>query len=410
MKNYLVFFFLIILINFYLFGQQQDIFIKYNSITAEISVLNSPFFDSTLSTEHTNWEFGTLSGLVNLPQETPSITFPGSGFTELIRADSIFNLESYPIRTAVKLFGYLNDSLIQQCSGILVGRNLVLSAGHCTCYRFDSTGSFIFLDSIIVIPAFDEGTAQINIGKTTGTIFFVPQDWYYRIGWNDISLIQLNEPIGTLTGWIGIGFNVDNEFFEENLFYKFSYPVGGLVWDSSRFFDQRYLYFNYGNIDTLTENGIGFFIDGIPGQSGSSLVFSDNSEFITFGEQVWSGSSMHKRITKLNYFILKNIINTISSSINLISTPNELDFRLEQNYPNPFNSSTTINYNLPYSGRISLKIFDMLGKEIQTIYNGFQIYGFHSIDFIADNLSSGIYFYQLICDDFKSTKKMTLLR
>ena len=289
-------------------------------------------------------------------------------------------------------------------------RDRVLSAGHCTCYRFDSTGSFIFLDSVIIIPSFNDGAAQINIGKTTGTIFFVPQDWYNGIGWNDISLIQLHEPIGSLTGWIGIGFNVDNEFFEENLFYKFSYPVGGLVWDSSRFFDQRYLYFNYGNIDTLTENGIGFFIDGIPGQSGSSLVFSDNSEFITFGEQVWSGSSMHKRITKLNYFILKNIINTISSSINLISTPNELDFRLEQNYPNPFNSSTTINYNLPYSGRISLKIFDMLGKEIQTIYNGFQIYGFHSIDFIADNLSSGIYFYQLICDDFKSTKKMTLLR
>ena len=120
--------------------------------------------------------------------------------------------------------------------------------------------------------------------------------------------------------------------------------------------------------------------------------------------------SMHKRITKLNYFILKNSINDISSSINLILTPNELDFRHEQNYPNPFKSSTTINYNLPYSGRISLKIFDMLGKEIQTIYNGFQIYGFHSIDFIADNLSSGIYFYQLICDDFKSTKKMTLLR
>ena len=410
MKNYLILFLLVIFSNIYLAGQQQDIFLKYNSITSEISIINSPYFDSTLTLEHTNWNFGTLPGILNLPQETPHVTFPGSGFTELIRTDSLFNVESYPIRTAVKLFGYLNDSLVQQCSGILVGSNLVLSAGHCTYYRFDSTGSFIFLDSVIVIPAFNDGTAQINIGKTTGTIFFVPQDWYYRIGWNDISLIQLNEHIGNLTGWIGIGFNVDNDFFEENLFYKFSYPVGGFVWDSSRFFDQRYLYFNFVNIDTLPENGMGFYIDGIPGQSGSSLIFSDNNDFITFGEQVWSVRSMHKRITKQNYFILKYILDHISSGTNLLSSPHQFDFRLDQNYPNPFNSNTTISYYLPYSSKISLKLFDVLGNEIQNIYSGLNNYGFHTINFTAKNISSGIYFYQLYGDNFNSTKKMILLR
>lgn len=391
---------------------QQDIFIVYNSANHSYDTLDSPTYDTSITSDNTNWYFGTLPGFTNLPQVPPQITFPGSGFTELIRADSIFTMTDFPIRTAVKLFGYLNDSLVTQCSGIIVGNNLILTSAHCVCYRFDSTYQRVFLDSAVIFPAYNDGSGQPLIGKSSGTVYYLPLDWYNNTPqtWKDVSLIALDRPIGDLTGWVGLGFNSDETFFNEKLLYKFSYPVGGLGWDSSRFFDERLMYFNYGYIDTITLNSFGYFIDGIPGQSGSSLIFSNNNSFVSYGNQVWSGNSMHLRITKRNYFIMKKILTEIVG----VNDPDiYLDvngFNLEQNFPNPFNSSTIINYYIPNSKRISLKLFNVLGQEIFTLFEGLQNEGFHSMNFDASELSSGIYIYRLISDGFNLSKKMILLR
>ncbi len=71
------------------------------------------------------------------------------------------------------------------------------------------------------------------------------------------------------------------------------------------------------------------------------------------------------------------------------------DIKLLQNYPNPFNPSTMINYELPFNASVSVKIYDMLGKEVRTLVNGYQNSGTYSVSFNASNLSSGIYFYVL---------------
>lgn len=85
-------------------------------------------------------------------------------------------------------------------------------------------------------------------------------------------------------------------------------------------------------------------------------------------------------------------------------------FELEQNYPNPFNPSTTINFSLPKTGYATLKVFDILGREVSTLVDGEMTAGKHSILFNAMNLPSSIYFYQLIAGDFRETKKMILVK
>ena len=87
------------------------------------------------------------------------------------------------------------------------------------------------------------------------------------------------------------------------------------------------------------------------------------------------------------------------------------EFNLSQNFPNPFNPSTKISWQLPVSSWITLKIFDALGSEVETLVNEYQNSGNHSRLYIVNSiLPSGIYFYQLKAGDYVETKKMLLLK
>lgn len=87
------------------------------------------------------------------------------------------------------------------------------------------------------------------------------------------------------------------------------------------------------------------------------------------------------------------------------------DFKLEQNHPNPFNPTTTIKYELFSASYVTLKIYDLIGREITTLIDGFQNEGNYSVDFDASrfsNLTSGIYFYKLETEKYSDVKKMIL--
>jgi hypothetical protein len=85
-------------------------------------------------------------------------------------------------------------------------------------------------------------------------------------------------------------------------------------------------------------------------------------------------------------------------------------YSLTQNYPNPFNPVTRINYAIPKQGLVKIKVFDVLGREVQTLVNEVKTPGQYTIDFDGTNLSSGIYFYKLESDNFTNIKKMILLK
>ena len=101
-----------------------------------------------------------------------------------------------------------------------------------------------------------------------------------------------------------------------------------------------------------------------------------------------------------------------TTGINLNRKEIPQEFILEQNYPNPFNPETQIHYSLPFSDHVSIRIFDLLGKEVVKLVDEYQNAGFHSLTFSnkIESLRSGIYFYRLTTGEFTKTKKMILLQ
>ena len=83
---------------------------------------------------------------------------------------------------------------------------------------------------------------------------------------------------------------------------------------------------------------------------------------------------------------------------------------LFQNYPNPFNPATIINYQLPKASFVTLKVFDLLGKEVKTLVNEFQESGRYNVTFNANNLASGVYIYRIQAGNFIASKKLILMR
>jgi subtilisin family serine protease len=87
-----------------------------------------------------------------------------------------------------------------------------------------------------------------------------------------------------------------------------------------------------------------------------------------------------------------------------------VEFKLDQNYPNPFNPITTITYQIPLAAFVTLKVFDILGKEVTALVNEEKPAGKYKVEFDGSNLSSGIYFYKLHANNFVDTKKLILLK
>jgi len=85
-------------------------------------------------------------------------------------------------------------------------------------------------------------------------------------------------------------------------------------------------------------------------------------------------------------------------------------YSIGQNYPNPFNPVTTIKYTLPVRSLVTLKVYDILGKEVATLVNIEQEPDEYSVEFNAENLSSGIYFYTITAREFTKTVKMILMK
>ncbi len=135
--------------------------------------------------------------------------------------------------------------------------------------------------------------------------------------------------------------------------------------------------------------------------SGDSLYVSNQTSFITLAP----GEYHIYTTAKLTTPDL-----TVPTDVNNPDAGIIISYKLQQNYPNPFNPSTNISYQIQKAGIVSIKVYDILGRELKTLINKYQQSGNYEIQFNAAGLPSGVYFYQLRTNDFTSTKKMILLR
>ena len=143
-------------------------------------------------------------------------------------------------------------------------------------------------------------------------------------------------------------------------------------------------------------NKIGF-VEG-NGNSNSPTVYS-------FTDNPAIGSKYYYRLKQIDSDGQTEYSDVISIDLNI---PNH--FALYQNYPNPFNPITSITYSLPIDGKVSIKIYDVLGSEIRTLVNENQKVGVYTIPFNGNDLSSGIYICRFNLDDHSLSIKMILMK
>jgi len=201
------------------------------------------------------------------------------------------------------------------------------------------------------------------------------------------------------------GFAIDNPGSVSNV--SVTSPNGGEVWIMN---ESSEIVWSSENVDSVTiklsiDNGSNWttIVDSLPSSGSYSWVVNSSA----------SSDECLVRITDIS----NNAVYDESDSVFTIENASGIDenevvseYILMQNYPNPFNNSTVISYSLSKTSFVTIKIFDALGNEIATLVNDVKSSGLFKLNWNADNLPSGFYFYQLIADNLITTKKMILLK
>ena len=156
---------------------------------------------------------------------------------------------------------------------------------------------------------------------------------------------------------------------------------------------------------------------------GNAPICIDASPYPVWND--WEASQRDLFITDINGQVVykqnitsgipANIIDIISGFLNVQEENFPERFLLKQNFPNPFNGQTTIEYSIPSASNISFKIFDMNGKEIRTLHNGYHKVGNAAIiwdgkDKNSQLVASGIYYYSIVYDQYSKVKNLTLIK
>jgi len=122
-------------------------------------------------------------------------------------------------------------------------------------------------------------------------------------------------------------------------------------------------------------------------------------------DEISAASVVLRPLTRKDVGPPSQMISSAAEERREVSVP-EKNFWLRSNYPNPFNPSTIFEFRVSSFGFVSLKVFDVLGKDVATVVNGVRPAGVYSVRWNASSLPSGVYFYQLRAGDFVDTKKM----
>lgn len=169
------------------------------------------------------------------------------------------------------------------------------------------------------------------------------------------------------------------------------------------------MHHKYGLIDATQTNSNPLIITG--SANWSNAASNDNDENILIIEDIFIANQYMQEFKRrynedggTTSFIVPTIISNDDQLLEI------KDFQLYQNYPNPFNPITTIRFDVAKPQHLKLSVFDLLGREVKTLYDNYAPAGFVTIDFNANELSSGIYIYRLFGENVNFSRKMMLLK
>jgi hypothetical protein len=226
--------------------------------------------------------------------------------------------------------------------------------------------------------------------------------------------------------WIAIGQDL---VVEENTDYyvEFYMKGGAILWDDNPLWCKGYMKVTDGNGTPLnTDQDTPHYSDG--GEFGApwapgELVFGEAQMMLPWRDYTYrfnSGPNTEVYLAigtyvnnaaswKLDGFkVYKSLSGATAVEKEQGTIPDE--YALSQNYPNPFNPSTTIKFSLPEASNVDLKVYDALGNIVENLADGSYSAGVYEINFNAQNISSGVYFYRLKTNNFLQTRKLMLLK
>jgi hypothetical protein len=277
----------------------------------------------------------------------------------------------------------------------------------------------LFLDMIVLCSEISQSInlIAIHFGNGDGTFgsasnFNIPGAYAWDMAQgdfnedNNLDLIVTDLETNEVYEYIGNG---NGTFSSGNLIGQVPDPLSVIPGDYNKdnFLDIAVSDGDNDNITLFLGNGDGSFIKQVPSygsQEAWNLIAADFDGDEDLDLAATTGIAGSPHITILNN---KTIISVVEDK-KLISAPDH--FILEQNYPNPFNPLTKIKYSVKSAQKVTLKVFDLLGREITTLVNEEKPAGTYEVIFDAKNLPSGIYFYKISAGEFNSVKKMVLLK